>query len=290
MSLIHMDPQPPEKAVKACVDGLMTLCKSLNIQQLEGVGLSVPGIVDSETRFVEFAPNFGWEKFDIGEAIHKLLPGISNVSIGNGANVSALAELWFGSHEVDLTNFLYISVHPGIGSGIIIGNNLVEGEHNASGEIGHMVIFPGGEPCACGNNGCLEAYASDKATLRRYAMEKYGTADDHVDCELQDIIDLAQGGDEIAAGVIKKTGYYLGLGIANIVKAIDPHVIIIGGQITKSWDLIYPEIKTVVLQQAYFGRRDNVEILPTSLKLPPRLLGAATLAIEMMFDEYSISD
>lgn len=290
MSSIHMDPQPPEKSVATCVDGLMSLCASLDIQHMKGVGLSVPGIVDSRSQIVEFAPNFGWENFDIGEAVRRSIPEIKNVSVGNGANVAALAELWFGSHEVDLTNFLFLSVHPGIGSGIIIENRLVEGEHNASGEIGHMVIFPGGESCACGNNGCLEAYASDKATVRRYVIEKYGTTEDHADCELQDIIDLALGGDDTAAKVIKDTGYYLGLGIANIIKAIDPHVIIIGGQITKSWELIYPEIRTVVLQQAYFGRRENVEILPTSLTLPPRLLGAATLAIERMFDEYSISD
>lgn len=290
MSSIHVDPQPPEKSVATCMDGLMSLCSSLNIRHLEGVGLSVPGIVDSRNQIVEFAPNFGWEMFNIGEVVRGLAPEIKNVSVGNGANVSALAELWFGTHEVDLTNFLFLSVHPGIGSGIIIENRLVEGEHNASGEIGHMVIYPGGEPCLCGNNGCLEAYASDKATVHRFVMEKYGTTEGQIDCELQDIIDLAKDGDDTAVKVIKKTGYYLGLGISNIIKAIDPHVIIIGGRITQSWDLVYPEIRTVVLQQAYFGRRESVEILPTSLTVPPRLLGAATLAIERMFDDYSVSD
>jgi predicted NBD/HSP70 family sugar kinase len=290
MSSIQTEPGLPDESVAACVQELRSVCARLNVEHLEGLGVSVSGLVNSGAQVVNFASNLRWENFNLGEAIRKLLPEIGNVSFGNGANVSALAELWFGTHEVDLTNFIFLSVHPGIGSGIIIENRLVEGEYQASGEIGHMVIYPGGEPCLCGSNGCLEAYASDRATVRRYVVKKYGNVAHPADVSLESIIDLAKKGDDIAVDVLKQTGHYLGLGISNAIKVIDPHVIIVGGLITRSWDLVHPEIMKVIRQQAYFGRRESVEILPTSLTVPPRLLGAATLAIERMFDDYSLSD
>jgi predicted NBD/HSP70 family sugar kinase len=290
MSSIHLEPGTAEESVTMCVQELKKICTRLGIERLEGLGVSVSGLVNSREQIVDFASNLRWENFNIGETIRRLLPDNKNLSVGNGANVSALAESWFGTHEVDLTNFIFLSVHPGIGSGIIIGNKLVEGEYQASGEIGHMVIYPGGEPCLCGSNGCLEAYASDRATVRRYIAEKYGNVAPPTDISLENIIDLARQGDGTAVEVLKQTGYYLGLGISNAIKVIDPRVIIVGGLITRSWDLIHPEIMKVIRQQAYFGRRESVEILPTSLTVPPRLLGAATLAIERMFDDYSLSD
>ena len=276
----------PDESIAACVEDLKALCVSMKLERLERVGVSVPGIVDSKNEFLEFASSLQWKDFSFKDALSRLAPGFEKVSAGNSANLSALAEMWFGTQEVDLTNFVFLSVHPGIGSGIIIEKRLLEGEYQASGEFGHTVICDGGEACLCGSRGCLEAYASNWATVRRYALKKQANADDY---EIQDIIDLAKKGDGTAMEVLKQTGYYLGVGISNIIKAIDPHVIIIAGEITESWDLVYPEIMTVVGQRAYFGRVKHVEILPTSLR-EPRLLGAAALAIERMFSDYSISD
>lgn len=290
MSSIHIDPGLPEESVARCIEELKGLCISLKLQDMEKVGFSIPGIVESRKQIVEFAPNLRWKNFPIGEVVRQLAPEIKDLSMGNGANVSALAELSFGTHEVDLTNFVFLSIHPGIGAGIVIDSRLREGEYKSAGEFGHMVIYDGGEPCQCGNKGCLEAYASDRATVNRYVMKKYGTVNDQVDYELQDIIALAKDGDGTAVEVLKETGYYIGVGISNIIRAIDPHVIIIGGQITRAWDIVYPQIMAVVMQRAYFGITRNVKILPTSLTVPPRLLGAATLAIERMFSDYSTSD
>ncbi len=277
----------PENSVSVCIEALRALRVSLKIEQLDGVGFSIPGIIDSRNEIVEFSPSLEWKDFYLGDAIRQNAPEFKKVSFGNGANLSALAELWFGTHKTDMANFVFLSVHHGIGSGIVMEKRLMEGEYQSSGEFGHMVILDNGETCSCGSRGCLEAYASDKATIRRFASMTHTVAEDH---SLQDIVELGINGDSIAAEVLKQTGYYLGVGISNIIKAIDPHVIVVGGQIVQAWDIVYPEIMSVVRQRAYFGRLKDVEILPTSLAVPPRLLGAATLAIEKIFSDYSISD
>ncbi len=288
-SSITSESQSPEKFVQKCVKELLSLCDKLKIKELDGIGISIAGIVDNKNLTVNFAPNLGWEDFNIGEVIKKAFPKIKNIVIGNDAKASALAEFWFGSHQINLSNFVFLSIGPGIGSGIVVGNKLIDGEFQASGEFGHMVIYEGGELCSCGNNGCWEAYASDRAIVRRYAIRKHKQVVQSVDYMVQDIIDLALKGDDLATEILRQTGYYLGLGIANIIKAIDPHVIIIGGRITQVWDLIYPDLIKVVKQRAYFGRKNNIKILPTSLKIRPRLLGAATLAIKEIFDGYRIT-
>lgn len=152
-----------------------------------------------------------------------------------------------------------------------------------------MVIFEEGDQCTCGNKGCWEAYASERAIINRYIAAKHETVDNTADFIAQDIIDLAKNNDELAIEILKKTGYYLGLGVSNIIKAVDPHAIIIGGKITQVWDIVYPEIMSIVMQRAYFGKKKNIKILPTSLKTLPRLMGAATLAIEEIFDGFKIT-
>lgn len=288
MSEIETDSKEPDEFIGRCTSELLKLCKESRIKNLEGVGVCIAGIVDSETLTVNFAPNLGWENFKIGEALKKKLPNVKNIAIGNDANASALAELRFGDHAIDLSNFVFLSIGQGIGSGIVVENKLMNGAFKASGEFGHMVIYEGGELCKCGNKGCWEAYASDRAIVNRYIQKKPGKFKNAVDFIAQDIIDLAKNNDPVAVEILTKTGYYLGLGVANIIKAIDPNAIIIGGKVTQVWDIIYPQIMEVVTQRAYFGREKNIKILPTSLKTLPRLLGAATLAIEEIFDGYKI--
>ncbi len=288
-SSFETESKEQNKFIEKCAAEILRLCKNHGISRLEGLGVSVAGIVDSEKLTVNFAPNLGWEDFNIGALLKEKLPQVKNISVGNDAKSSALAELWFGSHELDLSNFVFLSIGQGIGSGIVVENKLLNGEFQASGEFGHMIIYEGGELCTCGNNGCWEAYASDRAIVKRYIEKKPGKIDHSVDFIAQDIIDLAKKNDAVAIEILKQTGYYLGLGIANIIKAIDPHAIIIGGKITQVWDIIYPEIMTIVKQRAYFGKKKNIKILPTTLTTLPRLMGAATLAIEEIFDGYKIT-
>ncbi|HSR17942.1 MAG TPA: ROK family protein, partial [Ignavibacteriaceae bacterium] len=286
---ITTEPQHPENFIKNCLAELNRLRIENNLSELHGLGFSIAGIVDSKKLIVNFAPNLGWENFNLGEAVKKLLPDIEILAVGNDAKNSALAELWFGNHGMNLANFVFLQVGPGIGSGIVVGNKILDGEFHASGEVGHMIIFEGGELCVCGNHGCWERYASDRATISRYEVKKFGSMDQINNITVDDIVKNANNNDEVAREVLSQTGYYLGMGISNIIKAYDPHAIIVGGRIIQAWDLIYPEIIEVVNQRAFYGKKKNSIILPTSLKIRPRLLGAATLAIKEIFNDYKIT-
>lgn len=288
-SSILTDSRDKNKFIEICINELLTLSSSMGIDKLKGIGITVAGIVDSENLIVKFAPNLGWEDFNIGEITKKLLPNVDIIAVGNDAKASALAELWFGTHNINLTNFVFLSIGPGIGSGIIIDDKLLKGGNDASGEFGHMTIVEGGNLCVCGNYGCWEAYASDRATVQRYLIRKKMDISKNIDFAIDDILRQAENEDEVAIETLKQTGYYLGLGISNIIKAIDPQAIIIGGRIVRAWNLIFSEIMGVIKQRAFFSKKnDNIAILPTSLKVRPRLLGAATLAIKEIFDGYKI--
>ena len=267
-SSIDSDPKNPEAFLEKCRTELELLCNKLNIK-IEGLGFSIAGIVDSKNLIVNFAPNLGWEDFNIGSAIKELWPNIEIFAVGNDAKCSAMAELWFGSHKLNLSNFVFLQVGPGIGSGIVVENNILDGELHASGEVGHMVLYEGGELCSCGNHGCWERYASDRATVNRYIAKKNGLLNQSTNLKIDDIIEAAKNNDIVAKEVISQTGYYLGLGIANIIKIIDPHVIIVGGRIIQAWDLIYPEINEVIRKRAFYGKRRVISILPSSLPIQP---------------------
>jgi predicted NBD/HSP70 family sugar kinase len=288
-SSIDTKPDKPEIFLEQCRKRLDILCKKHNLKKLEGLGVSIAGIVDSKNLIVSFAPNLGWVGFNIGKVIKRLWPEVKILAVGNDAKCSALAELWFGSYKVNLSNFVFLEVGPGIGSGVVVENKILDGEFHAAGEVGHMTLFEGGEPCICGNNGCWERYASDRATVKRYITKKNGTLNHISNLKVDDIIKAANENDQTADEVLKQTGYFLGLGISNIIKIIDPQVIIIGGRIIQGWDLIYPEIDQVVKKMTFYGKRKIISILPSSLPVRPRLLGAATLAIKVIFQDYKIT-
>ena len=287
-SLIESKPGTPEEFLQLCSKELLSLCKDLKVKKLEGLGLSVAGIVDSKNMIVNFAPNLGWEDYDIGSTIKELWPDIRILTVGNDAKCSALAELWFGAHKFNLSNFVFLQVGPGIGSGIVVENKILDGEFHASGEVGHTVLYEGGEECTCGSRGCWEKYASDRATISRYIKQKNGSAN-IVNISIDDIIKAAIDNEKTARHVLAETGYYLGLGISNIIKIIDPHVIIVGGRIVQAWDIIYPQIAQEAKNRTFYGKKKIISILPTSLSVRPRLLGAATLAIKVIFDDYKIT-
>ncbi len=279
----------PEEVVGQSVRSLKDMQLQYGISEIYGIGISVAGIVDSDEMVVTYAPNLGWENVYLGKVISEYLPDIENIAVGNDAKASALAELWFGRHELDLSNFVFLSVGAGIGAGIVLDGRLVNGEYYAAGEFGHMVIVEGGLTCSCGNRGCLEAYASDRATISRYEKESLEVGKKS-SVTINDILRGIRNGDTAAISAIKETAYYLGVGVSNIVRSFDPQTIIVGGKITDVWDIVGPEIYNVIMERAYFGKKKSINLLPSSLHYAPGMMGAVSLAIEKVFDSYKLSD
>jgi predicted NBD/HSP70 family sugar kinase len=251
--------------------------------------VSIAGVVDASLSKVLFAPNLGWGNISIGELLAKRFPDVAITAVENDAKASAIAELWFGDHKINLSNFVFLSVGRGIGTGIVIDKRILTGESHLAGEFGHMVLQEGGERCACGNRGCWEAYASDQATLRRYAMAKNLDQKTVSEMSIDDVIAAAKSGDHIAVRELKTSGQYIGIGIANVIKAVDPAAIVIGGHLTRVWDMVAGDIVEAERQHSFFGEREHTPILPTSLSARPSLLGAAALAQRVFFGDVRIS-
>jgi predicted NBD/HSP70 family sugar kinase len=285
---IKTEMNQPKVFIVRCIEELNKLKNQLHIPRFKGIGVTVAGIVDSPQSKVIYAPNLEWENLDLGHIIWELAPNVETVTIENDAKASALAELLLGKHRAGPTNIVFLSIGYGIGSGIVLDNRILSGSSHAAGEFGHMTIVEGGERCSCGNQGCWEIYASDRATIHRYAVAKGISSNQLSGIQMSDIVDGVKKGDIIAREVLSKTSEYIGLGIANIIRSFDPEVIIIGGSITHAWDFVYPIIMETVNKRGFFGTQRNTDILPTSLVDSPPLLGAAALSIRKIFADHRI--
>jgi len=277
----------PSRFIEKCARELRRMQQKKGVQNLAGIGFSIAGIVDPDNELVINAPNIGWKNFEIGSVSREIFEDVDNLQFENDAKASALAELWFGVGEItDISDFVFLTVGIGIGTGIVVEKSLLGGYMHAAGEFGHMTMFPNGEYCNCGNSGCFEAYASDRASVKRFQrLCKSRDSASHI----TEVIDKALKNDPNARQTLEETGNYLGLGIANILKAVDPEAVVIGGHIVKAWDIIFPEIQKVVKEHIFFDIKREVKIFPTSLKIRPRLLGAATLALKELFRDYRIT-
>lgn len=286
-AFLKTDNKNSERFIISCIEKLKGLKLSMGTERLRGIGVSLAGVVDAPDRRVIFAPNLGWRDFEIGHFFEEFLPEDGSMTLDNEANASAIAELWFGAEVSGLSNFVFIS--EGLGTGLIIGQTLFKGLSHAAGEFSHMTIVEHGVRCVCGNLGCWEAYASDRVTVQRYQKLKLSNLDISIEEHLEYIIDRANDGEVEAIKVLKETGKYLGLGISNIIKGLDPEAVVLGGLIIRAWDIIYPEIRDEIKKRSLSGINQNTLILPSSLSERSSLIGAATLVIKDIFRGHRIA-
>lgn len=212
---------------------------------IEGIGISLPGVVDFKEGIAFFVPHFKWRNLKIA----KILEEATNLPVkaDNDANAVALAELWFGqqSELVENRDFITILVKEGIGTGMVVDGQVYQGKSGTAGEFGHMTIGQGAPvTCATGSRECWEAFASERAAIARY--ENISGKNGSSSITIEKLINLALDGDEVAQSVIKETAHYLGIGIANIIQAMGPESIIVAGNITKVWSLIIDDLQSAI--------------------------------------------
>ena len=265
-----------DKQILAKVKRLADLFPEAKLQ----VGMSIPGIADPATGEVLYIPYFQWSHWDIGRKI-KEETGL-DVVIENDANAIALAELWFGNDQIKRTrNFIMVFVAEGIGTGIIIDGQVYRGESGAAGEFGHMFVADDAPvACSCGRHDCWEAHASEKALLYRYQHSNGGPPASLM--TIDNLIGLAQNGEERAVKMLKENAKYLGIGISNLLIGFSPQAIVISGSITKAWDLIRDEIQAAG-QRSIRQEVKVANIIPSSLGDNPSILGSISLVLARKF-------
>lgn len=266
------------KTVKKIVQGAQRLIGKNN-GTVEGIGISLPGVVDSETGNL-YVPHFGWRNEPIAQALTHAtaLP----VSIDNDANAAALAELWFGRPEIrEVRDFILVLVEAGLGTGIVFDGQVYRGEGGTAGEFGHMTIGTGAPvACAAGSTDCWEAFASERAALARY--EKLTHHNGGNDVDFTKLVDLALRGEGSARGALKTTARYLGIGIANLIQGLAPETVIVGGPIVRAWPIIAQDLKSSVEASICRGL-PSTPIIGSTLGAQPTLMGALSLVLASKF-------
>jgi predicted NBD/HSP70 family sugar kinase len=248
---------------------------------IEGVGISLPGLVDSETGSVLFVPRFKWRDWAVAEEV-SLATGLP-VSVDNDANAMALAELWFGRPEIRaVRDFIMILVEEGLGTGIVFDGQVYHGVVGAAGEFGHMIIGTNAPiACASGSRECWEAFASERAALGRYA-NLCGSSDVNGVTFIQ-MMDRALNGESAAKTALIETAHYLGIGISNLIKGLSPEAVIVGGQIARVWPLIAEELKSAVEENSICRGLPSASVIASTLGANPRLMGALSLVLASKF-------
>ncbi len=273
--------------VAANIAGLcQMLLKTANLSasDVEGIGMGVPGMIDSKNGVVIYSNNLGWEDFAIVDETQKLtgLP----VKIANDANVAALGETKFGCGKA-YSNTILITLGTGVGGGIVIDNKLFEGNRSAGAELGHSVIVAGGEQCTCGRKGCLEAYASATALIRdtKRAMEadktckmwEIGSLENVTGKTAFDYYAVDRGAKQVVDNYIEK----LGVGLTNLANEFRPEAIILGGGVCAQGDTLVNPLQAFLDKELFAGKKGpQVKILIASLGNSAGILGAAALLMD----------
>lgn len=248
---------------------------------IEGIGVSVPGLVDPDTGDVVYVPHFRWR----GLALSKEFSAATGLSVttDNDANAAALAELWFGRPEVRETrDFIMVLIEEGVGTGIVFDGQVYRGKGGGAGEFGHMTIGTGAPvACASGSLECWEAFASERAALARYERLAAPVAR-HGQINFGQLIDQAFEQDQSALAALRETGHYLGVGISNLIKGLSPEAVIVSGPIGRAWPLIAAKVQEAVDENICQGL-SNTRIIASTLGENPTLMGALSLVLGSKF-------
>ena len=244
----------------------------------DGVGVAIPGLADADTGVWIYSCFSGIRDFNISGILSEELK--LPVFIGNDVNVCAMGEKIFGACRDD-EDFVWITVSNGVGGGLVLNGRIYNGAFKNAGEIGHINVVENGELCPCGNQGCLEAYASGVAIARRYQKE---TAMDSEDARFavsaKEIADMARAGDKLASKIYHETGHFLGKAIASVANVVNPSKVILGGGVSMDMDLFIDSLKSTVKREAFMEANRNLKIERTALLYDAALIGAAAMAQE----------
>lgn len=241
-----------------------------------GIGVGVPGMVD-HNGLVLLAPNLEWEnihlKQELEQAFH--LP----VTIDNEANAGAYEEKFHHSSPALANNIVYVSAGIGIGVGLIIDGKLYNGDKGFSGEMGHMMIDINGRECLCGSKGCWEMYASEKALISEAEKLPTHKADNH----LESLIEEADTNEQVTA-LFSDIGYYLGIGISNILNTFNPEKVVIGNRLAMAKDLLQPSLKEAIERHSLRFHKEGVDISFSKAPQYSTALGSCHYMIEKFIE------
>ncbi len=253
-------------------------------ETIKAIGVAAAGFVDELGERVVFAPHLPWRGEDVRSRLAERWG--TTVVLDNDANCTAVAEATYGVAGGDGTSVV-VTMGTGIGGALLVDGRVLRGRNGMAGEFGHMQVVPDGQPCQCGARGCWEQYASGNA-LVRYARaqvglepsvltEACGGDPDRLTGPM--VTDAAADGDLVARHAFGSVGHWLGVGLANLVAALDPHRIVVGGGVSAAGDrLLDPARAELERSVVAAGHRVVPPVLAARLGPEAGVVGAAELA------------
>jgi glucokinase len=280
-----------EAVMQSIVDSSHRVLKQANIaiSEICAIAIGAAGISNPEAGILFTSPNLpGWRDVLLRDIMQERLG--KKTFVVNDANAAALGEFHFGA-ACGTRNFIYITLSTGIGGGVVIDGKIYTGAIGTAGEVGHMTIDDNGPICNCGNRGCWETLASGTALVReakhrieegvRTSILEYADGDIK-EVTAQVVHSAAEQGDKLAKELIARTGYYVGVGLANLINIFNPELIIIGGGLSNIGDmLLEPAFKTAE-KRAYKEAFQAVRFASAELGRDSGVLGAAAFALQEM--------
>ncbi|OCG40172.1 ROK family protein [Gilliamella sp. Bif1-4] len=253
------------------------------IKYLIAISIVLPGLIDSVNGIVRYTPHIQIKEWALSEILQKEF----NVSIflGNDIQSLALAESYFGSTQ-HVDDSILIRVHRGVGSGVIVNQQLLTNHNQSACEVGHIQVDTLGERCHCGNFGCLENRVVNKAIeYRAKQMIEQGYVSkltlEH--CDIYHICQYANQGDELAIKLVKDAGENLGRAVAIMVNIFNPQRIVLAGELTKSPEILLASVNSALNAQSLEGLRENLTITCSSLN-DSSAIGAFALVQQALFN------
>ncbi|MFB0920263.1 MAG: ROK family protein [Oscillospiraceae bacterium] len=252
--------------------------KDNGTDDIDGIGVSIPGLTDPEEGIWVYAPFSHIENLNVRmlltEKYHK------PVYMENDGNICTLGEKRFGVAKND-SDFIWVTVSNGIGSGVFLNNCVLRGFSQGAGELGHVKVVDYGVKCHCGSRGCLEMYGAAPGIVRRY-RELSGRAHEMT---AQEVSQLAQNGDKNAQRVFEDEGFYLGKGIAAAVNILNVPLVVIGGGVSASFDLFETSLRSTLKDFLFLDANKNLRIEKTGLGYEASLISAGACALYGMEKE-----
>jgi glucokinase-like ROK family protein len=258
---------------------------------LLGVALGLPGLVDQPTGTLLFAPNLGWRDVPVRSILEQTFD--APVFVDNEANLAALGEHYFGAAQ-GYEEVLYISAGVGLGGGVVHDGQLCRGVTGVAGELGHMTMDPCGELCNCGNRGCWETLVSQRALFRqvRQAMDAGQTSQlseavngDFSRLTVPLVADAARAGDAVAREAFEAVGHSLGIGVASLVNALNPELVVFGGILSLAWEFLLPAVQEEMQQRALRWNREATQVVLARHGFDACVMGGLAMVLQDILRE-----
>ncbi|MFP4381034.1 MAG: ROK family protein [Candidatus Sumerlaeia bacterium] len=278
----------PEKVLARIADKVNEMVQETGTNP-ESLGMAIPGTLDLINGISKFLPNFPghWPEVPVRDILSEKT-GMP-VYIMNDVRTATLGEYDFGAGKDGSVNtMILMAIGTGLGGGVVVDGELRLGPIGSAGELGHMIIIPGGRACGCGARGCLETLVSGPALaaegvrllLSGQAMELHKiVGGDPGKVEAKTMGEAARAGDEAVKAVIERVGEYLGIGIANLIVALHPDLFVIGGGVMGLGDLLLNPVRRSVNEHVKMFPTDDIRIEAPVLGDSAGVLGAVAVAI-----------